>query len=197
MKMDAGMDTGPMLEKEAVVIDLQDNAWTLAETLASLSADLLVSTLLKLNEQMIRPVPQDDDRATYAPLIQKADYQLDWHRSALALHNQIRGFYPNCVTAFRQQPLKALATVPLGGIQPVPLPDNCAALAAVGLPEAAAPGTVAAIVKNYGAVIATGDGYLLLREVKPAGKQAQSGWDFANGARLAIGESLISAGTDS
>ena len=191
MKMDAGMDTGPMLEKEAVVIDLQDNAWTLAEKLADLSADLLVSTLLKLNEQIIRPVPQDDATATYAPLIQKADYQLNWQRSALALHNQVRGFYPNCTTRFRQQPLKVSATLPLGGTQPVPLPENEAAVLkplVEQLPEPTAPGTVAALYKDYGPVVSTGDGYLLLREVKPAGKQAQSGWDFANGARLTVGE---------
>jgi len=189
MKMDAGMDTGPMLEREAVPIGLLDNAWTLAETLANLSADLLVSTLLKLNEQLIRPVPQDDERATYAPLIQKADYQLDWSRPALDLHNQIRGFYPNCVTTLRQQPLKVVETLPLGGRLPVPLPTAAAELAALTLPPAA-PGTVATLVKNYGPVIATGEGYLLLRQVKPAGKQTQSGWDFANGARLEMGERL-------
>ncbi|MEO1589770.1 MAG: methionyl-tRNA formyltransferase [Cyanobacteria bacterium J06632_22] len=191
MKMDAGMDTGPMLEREAVPISLLDNAWTLAETLAALSADLLVSTLLKLSEQMIRPIPQDDDKATYAPLIQKADYQLDWHRPALALHNQIRGFYPNCITTLRQQPLKVIATLPWDdNSSPPPLADIYPLLSEViaKADHDTAPGTVVGVLKAHGPVVSTGQGYLLLREVKPAGKKAQNGWDFANGTRLALGE---------
>ncbi|MEO0758243.1 MAG: methionyl-tRNA formyltransferase [Cyanobacteria bacterium J06648_16] len=196
MKMDAGMDTGPMLLKETIPIGLLDNAWTVAEKLAALSADLLVSTLLKLNEQVIRPIPQDDSRATYAPLIKKADYEIDWQRDALALHHQVQGFYPNCVTSYRQQPLKISETLPLGvlpqtGSLPAIYPAIYNELTGLAGPfPDVAPGTVAAIFKNHGPVIATGQGHLLLRQVKPAGKQAQSGWDFANGTHLAIGDRL-------
>ncbi|MEO0540891.1 MAG: methionyl-tRNA formyltransferase [Cyanobacteria bacterium P01_A01_bin.105] len=197
MKMDIGMDTGPMLEKAVVPIGLLDNAWTLAASLATLSADLLVNTLRQLDGQRMRPVPQNDSQATYAPLIQKADYSLDWQRPALALHNQIRGFYPNCTTTFRQQPLKISATLPLGDpsstLRPAAMPADFASLVEQYTQLAnlaAAPGTVAAVFKNYGPAIAPGEGHLLLREVKPAGKQAQSGWDFANGSRLTEGEVL-------
>ena len=56
--------------------------------------------------------------------------------------------------------------------------------------EPGQPGQIAAIWKNQGPVINTGVGYLLLRQLQPAGKKSQSGWDFANGSRLEPGEQL-------
>lgn len=68
MLMDAGMDTGAMLLKSATPIGLLDNSHELAEKLASMGADLLVETLVKLQNQEIKPILQDDAKATYAPL---------------------------------------------------------------------------------------------------------------------------------
>lgn len=193
MLMDAGMDTGPMLLKSKVSIGLLENAVDVARTLSLLAADLLVETLLQLDRATVQPTPQDEAQATYAPLIQKADYQLDWSRSALALHNQIRGFYPNCMTQFRDMPLKILATLPLQ-IPDLELPEQFQTLSTWDneLPTeiSAAPGTIVHLVKGQGAVVQTGQGCLLLRDVQPSGKRAQSGWDFVNGARLQVGERL-------
>jgi methionyl-tRNA formyltransferase len=191
MLMDAGMDTGAMLLKTATPIRLWDNAVDLANGLSTAAADLLIDTLLGLDQGKIQPVPQDNAAATYAPLIQKADYQLDWSKSAIALHNQIRGFYPNCNTAFRGQILKVMASVPL-------LPDldlsgqlGSAILSELEVPEAnALPGTIVGLLKNQGAIVQTGAGLLLLKEVQLAGKRVQSGWDFVNGTRLQISEQL-------
>jgi methionyl-tRNA formyltransferase len=58
--------------------------------------------------------------------------------------------------------------------------------------DRSAPGTIAAVCKQAGAVVQTGEGYLLLQEVQLAGKRSQSGWDFANGMRLEVGEALQS-----
>jgi methionyl-tRNA formyltransferase len=193
MLMDAGMDTGAMLLKSTTPIHLLDNAWDLAKTLSHQAADLLVDTLLGLEQGTIDPMPQDHEQATYAPLIQKADYQLDWSKSALALHNQIRGFYPNCVTTLRNNALKVIATVPLGGVDCSQLPAELQASAAewsVWLDAKAKPGTVVGLLKNQGAVVQTGDGLLLLREVQLSGKRSQTGWDFVNGSRLQVGEPL-------
>src|SRR5579883_346594 len=77
MLMDAGMDTGPMLLEARTPIALLDNFDTLAERLAHIGANLLVETLLKLGQQAIQPMPQDDTQATYAPLIKKEDCWLD------------------------------------------------------------------------------------------------------------------------
>ncbi len=194
MLMDAGMDTGPMLMEETLPINLLDNAWQVAEQLSELSAVLIPTTLQKLQQQMIRPVAQDDGRATYAPLIAKEDFQLDWGKRAKALHDQVRGFYPNGVAEFRDQPMKVIATLPLGAAFMSKLPAELigvkALYEAAELPVGKPVGSVVAIFKNYGPVVQTGEGHLLLLEVKPAGKKALSGWDFANGSRLEIGEQL-------
>ncbi|PSB08294.1 methionyl-tRNA formyltransferase [filamentous cyanobacterium CCP1] len=192
MLMDAGMDTGAMLLKATTPIALLDNAMDLAKTLSVQTADLLVDTLIDLEQGSIQPIPQDNDQATYAPLIQKEDYALDWSRPAIDLHNQIRGFYPNCFTTFRNTPLKITATLPLGS--PIPLPDDLQPIAQAWdatnpLPDAS-PGAIVGLLKNQGAVVQTGAGVLLLREVQLAGKRAQFGWDFVNGMRLAVGERL-------
>ena len=204
IQMDAGMDTGPMLLKASTPIHLLDNALDLAGRLSQMTADLLIETLLGLDAGRLTPVPQAETESTYAPLIQKPDYQLDWSRSALALHNQIRGFYPNCSTSLRGLGLKVSATLPLSLVNQnntseLPSLDGLTALRdqrdqivqlQAAQPEMAKPGTVVGLFKNQGAVIQTGDGLLLLREVQLAGKRTQSGWDFANGTRLQIGERL-------
>lgn len=193
MLMDAGMDTGPMLLKATTAIGLLDTAQDLAQRLATLSADLLIETLLKLDQQAIQPIPQDPDQATYAPLIQKQDYALDWSRPAIALHNQIRGFFPNCVASLRDTALKISATAPLGPDYWSQLPSEIQALE----PEwqqwtssEASPGSIVAIAKNIGPIVQTGEGLLLLQEGQLAGKRSQSGWDLANGMRLQVGEIL-------
>ncbi|MBD2729310.1 methionyl-tRNA formyltransferase [Nostoc sp. FACHB-892] len=189
MLMDVGMDTGPMLQIATTPIGLLDNTQDLAERLAGIGGDLLVETLLKLERQEIQPIPQDNLEATYAPLIQKQDYGLDWSKSAIQLHNQIRGFYPNCTATFRNNLLKITASAPLDSVSDLPpelqelihkLPDLS------NLSDR--PGVVVSIAKGIGAIVQTGEGLLLVREVQLAGKRPQSGWDFVNGTRLTVGE---------
>ncbi|AFZ49683.1 methionyl-tRNA formyltransferase [Dactylococcopsis salina] len=194
MLMDVGMDTGAMLLKATTPVGLLENAETVGERLASLGGELLVETLLKWEKGEITATPQADQEATYAPLIKKADYQLDWSKSAIELHNQIRGFYPNCTTSLRGETLKILATVPLGKSYWLQLPseyqqtrqqwDNLSQ-------ETGQAGEIVAIVKKFGAIVQTGEGMLLLSQVQRSGKRPQSGWDFCNGMRLTVGEKLI------
>lgn len=191
MLMDEGMDTGAMLLKGSTPIGLMDTAVDVAEALALQAGKLLLETLRGLDNETLTPIPQDDAIATYAPLIKKADYNLDFGQSAIALHNQIRGFYPNCVATFQAQPLKVLGTAPLGVVDDQ-LPEELQAQASVwqAIDADAPPGTVVGLLKNWGAIVQTGEGLLLLREVKPAGKRAQSGWDFVNGNRLQVGDPI-------
>jgi methionyl-tRNA formyltransferase len=193
MLMDAGMDTGAMLLKATTPIGLLDNADDLAQRLSMIGGDLLIETLLKLQRQEIQPIPQDNAAATYASLIQKQDYGLDWSKSAWQLHNQIRGFYPNCTTTFRNQPLKITASLPLGAAYRDELPPELQKIYQK-LPDlstiSGSPGEVVNITKGVGAIAQTGEGLLLLREVQLPGKRPQSGWDFVNGTRLTVGEML-------
>jgi len=191
MLMDAGMDTGAMLETATTPVALLDNAETVGERLAKIGGKLLVETLLRWENGEIEATPQNESAATYAPLIQKSDYELNWSKSAIALHNQIRGFYPNCTTTLRGDPLKILETVPLGEAYWEQLPATYQALSqqwerlAQKIGEA---GEIVAIVKKFGAIVQTGSGLLLLSQVQRSGKRPQSGWDFVNGMRLREGE---------
>ncbi|MGK7921343.1 MAG: methionyl-tRNA formyltransferase [Trichodesmium sp.] len=191
MLMDVGMDTGPMLLKSVTPIGLLDNAVSIAEILAKDGADLLLETLRKLEKREIEPIPQDDSLATYAPLIQNSDYEIDWSKSALDIHNQVRGFFPNCFTSFRGQSLKVMATVPVGTEYWSQLPPELQKLEKVWSSESEVVGNIGEVVKvikGLGPVVQTGAGWLLLSQVQLAGKKAVSGWDFANGTRLAVGE---------
>ncbi|MEO0947715.1 MAG: methionyl-tRNA formyltransferase [Cyanobacteria bacterium J06641_5] len=193
MLMDAGMDTGAMLLKAAMSIDLLTNTRDLAEALSTIGADLLLETLQKRDRGEIEPIPQDNALATHAPLIKKPDFNLDWTRAAIALHNQIRGFHPNCVTTWREQTLKIMATVPLGQRYVAQLPADLAQIATdwdASTFPGAQPGEIVGIAKNFGPIVQAGEGLLWLQEVQLAGKRAQSGWDFANGTRLDVGEVL-------
>jgi methionyl-tRNA formyltransferase len=171
MHMDAGIDTGAMLLKAELEILPEENTDILSRKLANLGADLLVDTLRQLTT--ITPEPQDDALSCYSPMIGREDWELDWNQEAIAVHNRIRAFYPNCYTDFRGQRLKITQTEVLS--EGISL-DNV--------------GKVTEIRKGKGFVVQTGKGLLLIKEVQPAGKKLQSGWDFVNGMRIVIGESL-------
>jgi methionyl-tRNA formyltransferase len=191
MLMDAGMDTGAMLLKYETQVNLEDNADGLAAKLAIAGADLLIETVLSLDQ--ITPIPQAHLETIAAPPIQKSEYLIDWTRSNISLHNQIRGFYPNCVTTFRNQPLKIMGTIPLSAEVEANLAPELQKL----LPEilnldlsTSLPGTIVKILKGWGPIVKTGSGCLLLQEVQLSGKRPQSGTDLVNGTRLAVGEVL-------
>ncbi|MDX1977515.1 MAG: methionyl-tRNA formyltransferase [Pseudanabaenaceae cyanobacterium bins.68] len=174
MQMDAGIDTGDMLLKAGLEILPQDQAESLSAKLADLGANLLIQTLNQLDQ--INPTPQDHSLSSYAPMITKIDLELDWSSSAKQLRDRIRGFYPDCFTNFRGQRLK---------ISQAELIASQTDLT---------PGAIAALVKQRGFVVQTGAEQLLITEVQPAGKKIQTGWDFANGARIGVGESLTCPG---
>ncbi len=193
MLMDEGMDTGAMLLKAYTPIQLLDNVDQIANTLAQKGADLLIETLHQLADHSIKPISQNGEEANYAPLIQKTDFDIDWSRSAWQIHNQVRGFFPNCFTQFRGQSLKIFATIPLGNSYWPQLPPELKKLESHASNLAilsGRTGEIVSILKNFGPVIQTGDGLLLIKEVQLAGKPPRSGWDFVNGMRLLAGELL-------
>ena len=193
MLMDKGMDTGDMLLKEETKIELLDNAHDLAVTLSSQGADLLLETLNKLDRQEISPVPQDDSAATYARLINKDDVVINWSKNALEIHNQVRGFFPNCVAKLEDKKLKIIATVPITKETLEDLPNEYQIINQqyAELKQLQGElGEVVKIIKNLGAVVQTGQDLLLLTQVQLAGKRAQSGWDFVNGMRIEPGTKI-------
>jgi methionyl-tRNA formyltransferase len=179
MQMDIGMDTGDMLLETKVPVTPLMNAQELGEILAGAGAELLIKTL----REQPAPRPQDHAAATHAPPILKGEWAIDWYQGAVALHNQVRGFYPDAFIRYGEQSIKVLATVPLAA------PYWSGEIPAV---TGGQPGEIVKILKGKGPVVQTAAGYLLLSQVQPPGKKPQSGADFVNGSRLAIGTMLNS-----
>ncbi len=94
MRMDTGVDTGPILSQIKTPLRDDETASTLSVRLADLGAQLLLDTLPGYLDGSIQPQPQDDDLATYAPLLKKADGELDFSQSAEASGTPGAGIQP-------------------------------------------------------------------------------------------------------
>jgi methionyl-tRNA formyltransferase len=94
MRMDAGLDTGPVCGHEAMAIAPDMTAGELHDALAERGAALMVRALAALAEGRLTCTPQREDAASYAPKIAKEETRIDFRRSAQAVHNQVRGLSP-------------------------------------------------------------------------------------------------------
>jgi methionyl-tRNA formyltransferase len=94
MLLDAGMDTGPILQQQQIFIDERDTGGSLHDRLATLGAELLVGALKFWKSGAIAATPQDAARASYAPPIRKEETRLSWHQEARKIVNHIRAFDP-------------------------------------------------------------------------------------------------------
>jgi methionyl-tRNA formyltransferase len=164
MRMDEGLDTGPMYVQEALLIQPDETAATLHDRLAALGGDMLRRHLDDILAGHIAPTPQPEEGVTYAPLIAKDAGRLDWSRPAAELDRLVRAMtpWPGAFTPWGDETLKVLRARPAA----VPLPDG-------------PPGLVARTAA--GLVVVTGAGGLLLDEVQLAGKRAMPAGDFARG----------------
>jgi methionyl-tRNA formyltransferase len=171
MRMDAGLDTGPLLGQRAEPIRPEDTALTLGRRLAQLGATLLLEVLPDYLAGKVTPQAQDHTLATYAPQLKKEDGHLDCLRAAAELERRVRAFnpWPGAFALWQGQPLKILRAT--------------ATAAAAG-----EPGQVSQA--DRGPVVACGSGGLLLLEIQPAGKKPMSATDFTRGARGFIGARL-------
>ncbi len=169
--MDAGMDTGDILQIRKIPIEDTDNAQTLHDQLADLGADLVLETLRRLEENSLTPVPQDDGNATYAPKLTKEDGRLLWDREARALHNRVRGLepWPGAYTFFRSTRLRICKTDVVPGF-----PGD-------------RPGIVARLT-DYGIEVGTGKDRLAITELQPEGKKRMSAKSFLAGHPMNPGD---------
>jgi methionyl-tRNA formyltransferase len=167
MRMEEGLDTGPVLHRVATPIADDETAGTLARRLGALGAGALVEALSLVGAGAERAEPQDDHAATYAPKISREQARLDWTRDPDALERQVRAFdpAPGAWTALDSAPVKLFGATPaVGGGQP---------------------GTVLAATDRL--VIACGNGALAVREVQPAGKTRLAVADWVRGRGIAGG----------
>ncbi len=164
MRMDPGMDTGPILSRRAISITATDTAGSLSPKLAQLGADLLIETLPTYFAGELQPQPQDDSQATYAPLLKKSDGELDFTQTADELARRVRAYHPWPGTYMYWQD----KTLKIHQARPI---------------EVSPVGPGVTTVQDGWPVIGTGEGCLLLEEVQPAGKKSMSGEAFLRGAQ--------------
>ncbi len=164
MKMDAGVDTGPILSQRAIPIKDDDTAGSLSPLIAQLGATLLLETLPVYLSGELKPRPQDHGGATHAPMLSKADGELDFRQPAEKLARMVRAYtpWPGTFTRWQGDILKIRRAHAVNG-------------------QAGSPGQTE--IRGGKPAILTPAGSLVLDEVQPAGKQRMSGDAFLRGAR--------------
>jgi methionyl-tRNA formyltransferase len=125
MRIDAGLDTGDILQQVEERIAPEDTAATLAPRLAQAGAELMISTLAGLKNGSITPRPQDESQATLAPILKREDGLIDFSHTATDAWNRLRGFqpWPGAFTRFRGKMLHLHAATPALGM-PVVAPGH-------------------------------------------------------------------------
>lgn len=173
MKMDPGMDTGPMLHVREEPIGEEDTAETMLPRLAALGAQALIEALGMHHAGTLTETPQDGERATYAPMLKKEHGRIDWGRPAREVRNLVRGMtpWPSATTDHGGKTLKILA--------------------ASVRQETGEPGELLSVDRD-GIVVACGEGSLLLTKVQPEGGRAMSSREYAQGRRVRKGDRLSS-----
>lgn len=94
MMMDVGIDTGDMLLSDTTDIDINENAEQLHDRLAKMGADLIVKTLIELENDTLTRTEQDLSFSNYAPMLDRSLSKIDWSDTCFNIHNKVRGLYP-------------------------------------------------------------------------------------------------------
>jgi methionyl-tRNA formyltransferase len=175
MRLDPGLDTGPILMQSETEIGGEETAAELAKRMADLGAPLVSESLIKLDRGEIAPIPQDSTQASYAPILTKEHGRIDWSLTAGEIYNRIRGLapWPGAYSTFRGKLCQIW-----------------------GRPSTSAVASDAAVTQESGSLIVSdaievicGQGTRLqLEAAQLEGRKRISAREFVNGARLASGE---------
>jgi methionyl-tRNA formyltransferase len=163
MKMDVGLDTGPILIQRSIRLTRDDTTGSVTKILSHLGAELLIETLPEYVSGKIIPTPQPEEGMTYAPMLKKEEGGLDFTRPPEELARRVRAFHP----------------------WPGAFMDFDGVLLKIHRAHAEAGDTIAGqrLVYRDQPAIGAGGGLLILDEVQPAGKKSMSGKAFLAGAR--------------
>jgi methionyl-tRNA formyltransferase len=167
MRMDEGLDTGPILLQREADISRDDTAGSLSITLARLGASLLIETLIGVRNGSVKPRAQSGE-VSYAPPLRKEDGLIDWSRSAVEIRDFVRGMQP-----------WPSAYCMLEG-------ERVTVLKAGALEGSGLPGSVTRTGKGE-LVIGTGKGLISLLELQPSGKRPMPASAFLLGRKLMEG----------
>ncbi|NLK97495.1 MAG: methionyl-tRNA formyltransferase [Epulopiscium sp.] len=164
MFMDEGMDTGDMILKKEIPIEPEYTAGDLHDIMAPVGADLLKDTLDELIRGNIKREKQDEDEATYAPMLKKENGLIDWSQPSYKIINLIRGLspWPSAYTFYKDQMMKIWKAEVYNKTY-----------------EHHTIGEIVEVIRNKGLVVKTGDSSLLITEMQAP-----------NGKRMAVEEYL-------
>ena len=174
MRMEAGLDTGPMLAARSISIGARDTAKTLHDALAILGAELIVETLDALRDGGCHEIAQPAAGVTYAEKISKREALIRWSQDSPSIWRQIRAFnpWPVAETRFEGQQLRIWEAEPFDSTRPN---ASTASAGAPGLVLAASPD---------GIDVACGQGVLRVTRLQLAGRNPLSAGEFLKGQRL-------------
>jgi methionyl-tRNA formyltransferase len=172
MQMNEAMDEGDILLRRATPIGPSETAAQLSERLAVLGAEALMDALAALAGGELKPVPQDHDAVTLAPMITKADGEIDWRQGAEEIAHRCRGFspWPSIFTYLGDKLLKVHCARAIPDINHL------------------APGTVAEVGNRID--VATGDGTLAIEELQLEGRKRLTAGEFSRSGVLRPGMRL-------
>ncbi len=173
MQMEAGLDTGPVLMREATAIGPHTTAGELHDRLAHIGASLMVRALAALDRGAVTPQPQPAEGVTYAHKLTADDERVDWKESAAAIDCIVRGLTPHPGAYFEAPRGEALERLRITRAAPVE-----------------ASGVPGEVVGDRGLKIACGTGALDILELQRAGKRAMAADEFRRGFPLAAGALL-------
>jgi methionyl-tRNA formyltransferase len=174
MRVVTELDAGPMLASVTRPIGPDETSVDVERGLAEAGAGLALDAVDRLAHGPVVEVPQDDERATYAPKLLKAESPIDWSLPARAIHNRVRGLQP-----------WPMASAALDGVRIL-----IHRTSAEDVPAGAAAGV---IVEARGDVlaVAAGDGKVLkIVQLQPEGKRTMSVREFLSGRKLSPGATL-------
>jgi methionyl-tRNA formyltransferase len=175
MKMDAGLDTGPMLSVARETIRPDDTTASLSERLSSIGAQLMADTLPKYLAGEIIAQPQPAEGATYSPKIDKAAAQIDWHKPAIEIERMVRAYlpWPGTHTLWNGQVIKVVKAEIRD--QRSEIRDQAGLVVKLG------DGSIGVV---------TGEGVLVLKEIQLSGRKAMRAEDFVRGQPKFVGAVL-------
>ncbi len=164
MKMDAGVDTGPVYAQRAIPIGARVSTGALTKELAHLARDLLLESLPRVVAGILAPVPQDNQRASQAPKFLSQESEISWQQTAVEIDRRVRSMSPEprAHTTFRGQRIQILEVMPqeLAGLEPGQLRFD-----------------------KEGVIVGAGIGAVRLLKIKPIGKREMAAGDWSRGIK--------------
>ena len=190
MKMNEGLDTGDLLLEKKITIDNNDNLNTLSEKLSILSAQLFLNATSLLEENINKKINSKLTKQntlgreiTYARMIEKYDFKVDWNNEAIEISRKIKALYPRATTTFRGKNLKIIKIKVLSS-------DETNNEKYCFMNNYSKPGLILAALENEGIIISTKTDPIILLEAKLEGKNISSKKKLIQQLNPSIGEYL-------